>query len=92
VEVGAQLSPLYTAATVWPTVSAPGDYDDGEFGRIKISGKPSRVSRSTGCGDVWQCSVTASLSCSACEMVSVHAVPRPSVELRLDVDEDNGRL
>jgi hypothetical protein len=27
-----QLSPLSTAATNRPIVSAPGDYDDGEFG------------------------------------------------------------
>jgi hypothetical protein len=33
---GAQLGPLGTAATVWPIVPAPGDYDDGEFGGMKI--------------------------------------------------------
>jgi hypothetical protein len=27
--------PLGTAATEWPTVPAPGDYDDGEFGGMK---------------------------------------------------------
>jgi hypothetical protein len=29
---GVQLGPLGTAATDWPIVPAPGDYDDGEFG------------------------------------------------------------
>jgi hypothetical protein len=33
---GVQLGPLDTAATVWLTVPAPGDYDDGEFVGIKI--------------------------------------------------------
>jgi hypothetical protein len=31
-----QLGPLGTAAPDWPIVHAPGDYDDGEFGEIKI--------------------------------------------------------
>jgi hypothetical protein len=29
---GVQLGPLGTAATDWPIVPAPRDYDDGEFG------------------------------------------------------------
>jgi hypothetical protein len=29
---GVQLGPLGTAATNWPIVPAPGDYDDGEIG------------------------------------------------------------
>jgi hypothetical protein len=33
---GVQLGPLGTAATDWPIVPAPGYYDDGEFGGIKI--------------------------------------------------------
>jgi hypothetical protein len=33
---GVQLGPLGTAATDWPIVLAPGDYDDGEFGGMKI--------------------------------------------------------
>jgi hypothetical protein len=33
---GVQLVPLGTAATDWPIVSAPGEYDDGEFGGMKI--------------------------------------------------------
>jgi hypothetical protein len=28
---GVQLGPLGTAATDWPILPAPGDYDDGEF-------------------------------------------------------------
>jgi hypothetical protein len=32
---------LGTSATEWPIVPAPGDYDDGEFGGMKIwEGKP----------------------------------------------------
>jgi hypothetical protein len=34
---GVQLGPLGTSATEWPIVPAPSDYDDGEFGTIKIS-------------------------------------------------------
>jgi hypothetical protein len=34
---GVQLGPLGTAATDWPIVPAPGDYDDGEFDGMKIS-------------------------------------------------------
>jgi hypothetical protein len=30
------MGPLGTSATEWPIVPAPGDYDDGEFGGIKI--------------------------------------------------------
>jgi hypothetical protein len=30
------LGPLGTSATEWPIVPAPGDYDDGEFGGMKI--------------------------------------------------------
>jgi hypothetical protein len=37
-----KLGPLGTSATEWPTVPAPGDYDDGEFGGIKI-GRGNRV-------------------------------------------------
>jgi hypothetical protein len=33
---GVQLGPLGTAATDWPIVPAMGDYDDGEFGGMKI--------------------------------------------------------
>jgi hypothetical protein len=33
---GVQLGPFGTAATDWPFVPAPGDYDDGEFGGMKI--------------------------------------------------------
>jgi hypothetical protein len=38
------LGPLGTSATEWPIVPAPGDYDDGEFGGMKIG----RGNRSTG--------------------------------------------
>jgi hypothetical protein len=41
---GVQLGPLGTVATDWPIVPAPGDYDDGEFGGMKIG----RGNRSTG--------------------------------------------
>jgi hypothetical protein len=41
---GVQLGPLGTAATDWPIVPAPGDYDDGEFGGIKI-GRGNRSTR-----------------------------------------------
>jgi hypothetical protein len=30
------LGPLGMSATEWPIVPAPGDYDDGEFGGMKI--------------------------------------------------------
>jgi hypothetical protein len=33
---GVQMGPLGTSATEWPIVPAPGDYDDGEFGGMKI--------------------------------------------------------
>jgi hypothetical protein len=33
---GVQLHPLGTAATDWPPVPVPDDYDDGEFGGMKI--------------------------------------------------------
>jgi hypothetical protein len=36
VEGGVQLGPLGTAATAWPNIPTPGDYDDGEFGGMKI--------------------------------------------------------
>jgi hypothetical protein len=38
------LGPLDTSATKWPIVSAPGDYDDREFDRMKI-GRGNRSSR-----------------------------------------------
>jgi hypothetical protein len=38
---GVQLGPLGTAATNRPTVLAPGDYDDGEIGRM-ITGRGTR--------------------------------------------------
>jgi hypothetical protein len=31
-----KLGPLGTSATEWPSVPAPGDYDDGEFAGMKI--------------------------------------------------------
>jgi hypothetical protein len=34
--VESKLGPLGTSATEWPIVPAPGDYDDGEFGGMKI--------------------------------------------------------
>jgi hypothetical protein len=37
------MGPLGTSATEWPIVPAPGDYDDGEFGGMKIG----RGNRST---------------------------------------------
>jgi hypothetical protein len=39
-----KLGPLDTSATKWLIVSAPGDYDDGEFGGMKI-GRGNRSSR-----------------------------------------------
>jgi hypothetical protein len=33
---GVQVGPLGTSATECPVVPAPGDYDDGEFGGMKI--------------------------------------------------------
>jgi hypothetical protein len=41
---GVQLGPLGTAATDWPIVTYPGDYDEEEFGGIKI-GKGNRSTR-----------------------------------------------
>jgi hypothetical protein len=41
---GVQLGPLGTAATNRPIVPAPGDYDDGETGRMMI-GKGNRSTR-----------------------------------------------
>jgi hypothetical protein len=41
---GVQLGPLDTAATDGPIVSAPGDYDDGKFGGMKI-GRGNRSTR-----------------------------------------------
>jgi hypothetical protein len=41
---GIQLGPLGTAATGWPIVPVPGDYDDGEFGGMKI-GRGNRSTR-----------------------------------------------
>jgi hypothetical protein len=38
------LGPLGTSATEWPIVPATGDYDDGEFGGIKI-GRGNRSTR-----------------------------------------------
>jgi hypothetical protein len=38
------MGPLGTSATEWPTVPAPGDYEDGEFGGIKI-GRGNRSTR-----------------------------------------------
>jgi hypothetical protein len=39
-----KLGPLGTSATEWPIVPAPGDYNDGEFGRMKI-GRGNRSTR-----------------------------------------------
>jgi hypothetical protein len=40
--VESKLGPLGTSATEWPIVPAPGDYDDEEFGGMKIGrGNPS---------------------------------------------------
>jgi hypothetical protein len=41
--VESKLGPLGTSATEWPIVPAPGDYDEGEIGGMKIS----RGNRST---------------------------------------------
>jgi hypothetical protein len=41
---GVQQGPLGTLAIYWPIVPAPGDYDDGEFGGMKI-GRGNRSTR-----------------------------------------------
>jgi hypothetical protein len=38
------MGPLGTSVTEWPIVPAPGDYDDGEFGGMKI-GRGNRSTR-----------------------------------------------
>jgi hypothetical protein len=38
------MGPLGTSATEWPNVPAPGDYDDEEFGGMKI-GRGNRSTR-----------------------------------------------
>jgi hypothetical protein len=40
---GVQLGPLGTAATIRPSVPAPGDYDDGEIG--EMIGRGNRSTR-----------------------------------------------
>jgi hypothetical protein len=40
--VESKLGPLGTSATEWPIVPAPGGYDDGEFGGMKI-GRGNRI-------------------------------------------------
>jgi hypothetical protein len=42
--VESKLGQLGTSATEWPIVPAPGDYDDGEFGGMKI-GRGNRSTR-----------------------------------------------
>jgi hypothetical protein len=42
--VESKLSLLGTSAIEWPIVLAPGDYDDGEFGGMKI-GRGNRSTR-----------------------------------------------
>jgi hypothetical protein len=42
--VESKLGPLCTSATEWPIVPTPGDYDDGEFGGMKI-GRENRSTR-----------------------------------------------
>jgi hypothetical protein len=42
--VESKLGPLGTSATEWPIVPTPGDYDDGEFGGMKI-GRGNRSTR-----------------------------------------------
>jgi hypothetical protein len=44
VGVESKLGPLGTSATEWPIVPATGDYDDGEFGGMKI-GRGNRSTR-----------------------------------------------
>jgi hypothetical protein len=44
--VVSKLGPLGTSAIVWPIVPAPGDYDEGEFGGMKI-GRGNRSTRLT---------------------------------------------
>jgi hypothetical protein len=41
---GVQIGSLGTSATEWPIVPPPGDYDDGEFGGMKI-GRGNRSNR-----------------------------------------------
>jgi hypothetical protein len=41
---GVQLDALGISATDWPVVPAPGDYDDGEFGGMKIGKEKTRPS------------------------------------------------
>jgi hypothetical protein len=41
---GVQMGSLGTSATEWPIVPAPGDYDDGDFGGMKI-GRGNRSTR-----------------------------------------------
>jgi hypothetical protein len=41
---GVQQGPLGTAAIYWPIVPAPDDFDDGEFGGMKI-GRGNRSTR-----------------------------------------------
>jgi hypothetical protein len=42
-----KLGPLGTSGTEWPIVPAPGDYDDGEFGGMKIWQGKSKYSEKT---------------------------------------------
>jgi hypothetical protein len=42
-----KLGPLGTSATEWPIVPAPGDYDDGEIGGMKIGRGNGKYSEKT---------------------------------------------
>jgi hypothetical protein len=46
--VESKLGPLGTSATEWSSVPAPGDYDDGELGGMKI-GRGNRSTRRKTC-------------------------------------------
>jgi hypothetical protein len=45
--VESKLGPLGTSATEWPIVPVPGDYDDGEFGEMRIGRVKPKYSEKT---------------------------------------------
>jgi hypothetical protein len=45
--VESKLGPLGTSAIYWPIVPAPGDCEDGEFGRMKIGRGNRKYSEKT---------------------------------------------
>jgi hypothetical protein len=84
------MGPLGTSATEWPIVPAPGDYDDGEFGGMKIGRGNRSTRRKPAPASLCQPQIPLDQTRAAAvgnQRLTAFAMARPNLGLSINTDQ-----